>query len=410
MKNKTSPTILIPNATSPRNIGDLAMLESLIGLIKSGRKNADIRIQSIDPHLYSNKDYKISDTLYGWSVLSISNPFIRTFRLLLLLLTYVAFRVKLNITPLLSAALQGIMEDYQSADKIIFAGGGYLRSKKGLKQSLNLCMQLVPFIFSKLFGAKRIVAPISFGPFAYTWQEKFAANLLKDFDVVTVREDISFKILEKYQIRNLILSTDHALLLKRNFHTKQLHTHKRFTLGFTIRNWGSSEEQQKLEDAIVNSIETVSKSMELQVQPIVQVDAPQYGDEDEKVTRRIVQDLIERGIKVLPIIINHSLSNALKTYASIDLLIGMRMHSNILSALQGVPFIGIAYEHKTRGIARQLNHEKYVIDGQHVNHKILSSLILTVKNQYKKVVAVMTQALLGIQEKEIKRWQMILAR
>ena len=410
MKNKTSVTILIPNATSPRNIGDLAMLESLIGLIKSSRKNADIRVQSIDPSLFSYKDYKISDTLYGWSVLSISSSRIRVYRLLLVCFAYFAIRMNMNIVPFLPVTLRKIIKDYQLADTIIFVGGGYLRSNKGLKQSLNLLMQLVPFIFSKLFDAKRIVAPISFGPFAYKWQEKFAANLLKDFDVVTVREDISFKILEKYQIHNLILSSDHALLLKRNFHTKQLNTHKRFTLGFTIRNWGSSEEQQKIEDVIVNSIETVSKSMALQIQPIVQVDAPQYGDEDEKVTRRIVQGLIERGIKVLPIIINHSLSKALKTYASIDLLIGMRMHSNILAAIQGIPFIGIAYEHKTRGIARLLNHEKYVIDDHQVNHKILSSLILTVKNRYKEIVVLMTQALLGIQEKELKRWQMILAR
>jgi len=410
MKTTSSPTILIPNATSPRNIGDLAMLESLIALIKSSRKNADIRVQSIDPSLFSYKDYKISDTLYGWSVLSISSSRIRVYRLLLVCFAYFAIRMNMNIVPFLPVTLRKIIKDYQLADTIIFVGGGYLRSNKGLKQSLNLLMQLVPFIFSKLFDAKRIVAPISFGPFAYKWQERTSAKILNNFDLVSVIEDISFKILEKYQIRNLILSSDHALLLNGNFHTKQLNTHKKFTLGFTIRNWGSSDEQQKIEDVIVNSIETVSKSMALQVQPIVQVDAPQYGDEDEKVTRRIVHDLIERGIKVLPIIINNSLSRALKTYASIDLLIGMRMHSNILSALQGVPFIGIAYEHKTRGIARQLNHEKYVIDCQHVNHKILSSLILNVKNQYKEVVALMTQALTGIQDKEIKRWQLLLAR
>lgn len=410
MKIKSSVTFLMPNATSPRNIGDLAMLESLVALIKSSHKRVDIRIQSIDPNLYSNTDFNVSDTLYGWSVLSISNAFVRVYRLFLIFIAYFAFRAKLNVTALLPTTLQEIIKDYQCANKIIFVGGGYLRSKKGLKQLLNLFMQLVPFIFSKLFNAIKIVAPISFGPFAYKWQEKFAATVLKDFDVVAVREDISFKILEKYQIRNLILSSDHALLLQGKFQTKQLTIDKSFTLGFTIRNWGSTDERQKLVDGIVNSIETISKSMDLQVQPIVQVDAPKYGDDDKDVTTRIISDLSERGIKVLPIIVNNSLSMALKTYASIDLLIGMRMHSNILAAIQGTPFIGIGYEHKTRGIAHQLNSEKYVIDYSKINRKVLSTLIFAVQSQYREMVTAMKHTITTLQVKEIKRWQTILAR
>ncbi len=57
-KKQNKVRILIPNATSPKNIGDLAMLVSLIDLINKSIDNAYITVHSTDPSLH---DKKIAD-------------------------------------------------------------------------------------------------------------------------------------------------------------------------------------------------------------------------------------------------------------------------------------------------------------------------------------------------------------
>ncbi len=402
--------ILIPNATSPKNIGDLAMLESLISLVKSNRKKADIYVQSVDANLYKKTNYTVHDTLYSWSVLSTSNTLQRIFRVLSIILVYFALRMKLPVLRFFPTKLQRIINDYQRADTIIFVGGGYLRSTHGLKQSLNLCMQLLPLVFAKLFQTERIVAPISFGPFAQVWQEKLSANVLHNLSLVCVREKISFKILKKYHISNLVLSSDHALLLNGDVKARKQRNNDYFTIGLTIRNWGHPLQQKKLEAAIIETFENISKTIRVRIQPIVQVDAPKYGEGDKEVTKRIVKKLIQRHNAVLPIKTITSLSEAMKVYASLDLLLGMRMHSNILAAIQGTPFIAIGYEHKTEGIAKQLAMEKYCITSEKVVTENLYKLLIDAYRKRKYVKHTLIRSVKAIQEHEMQKWSNYLSQ
>ena len=411
-KNNKKPLVFIPNATSPKNIGDLAILESLISLVKSNLRKTDIYVQSVDPHLYKKTKYAVNDTLYSWSVLSTSNTIRRIFRLLSIIFIYLALRTKLNVLRFFPAKLQRIITDYQQADTIIFVGGGYLRSTKGLKQSLNLCMQLLPFVFAKLFHAERIVAPISFGPFAQLWQEKLSAKVLDNFNLVCVREKISLKILKKYHIDNAVLSSDHALLLNRDETLKkQRGSGNHFTIGFTIRSWGQPLQQNKLEAAIIETFENISKTISVRIQPIVQVDAPKYGEGDKEVTKRIVKKLMQRrNTTVLPIKTITSISEAVKIYASLDLLLGMRMHSNIIAATQGTPFVGIAYEHKTKGIAKQLAMEKYCIKSENVDSENLYRLFIDAYTNRNNLKHTLIHSIKTIQDNEMQKWNYYLSK
>lgn len=400
---KQSVKILIPNATSPRNIGDQAMLESLISLITVSFEKSNIRVHSVDSSLYKKTDYVVNDTLYSWSVLSVTNWTGRVCRVLWILFAYFILKLKLNFIKLLPSKLQEIIKDYENAHFIIFVGGGYLRSKKGLTQSLNLFMQLAPFIFCKLFDAKRIIAPISFGPFAYKWQEWLSAKVLNNFDLVSIREEVSFEILKKYSLSNVVLSSDHALLLNVNVKARK-QRHDYFTIGFTVRNWGYRMQQEKLEDALIGTFEKVSEKMRIRIQPVVQVDAPRYGEADKEATLRLIKKLKKRHIKVLPMINGTSLYQLIKAYASLDLLVGMRMHSNILAAIQGTPFVAISYEHKTQGIAKQLFMEKYCVNCTDVNSENLYNLLVDAYHHRKNLKNNLKSCIKVIQYKEIKRW------
>ena len=151
-----------------------------------------------------------------------------------------------------------------------------------------------------------------------------------------------------------------------------------------------------------------SHDKNVKIQPIVQVDAEMYGDLDSKITGEIYAELLKHGIKTNRIARPDSLESALKIYSQLDLLIGMRMHSNILSAVQGVPFIAVAYEHKTKGISKYVGLERYCLDYEKVNSDNLSKLLVKAWDNKMKLGDSVKNYIRRIQSEENIRWKNLL--
>jgi len=405
MKKSKQINILVPNATSPRNIGDQAMLGGLIVLLKKKYEKAKIKIHSVDPNIYSRKSgYQFGHTLYSWSVLKNKNTFSKFINLLKLILKYTFLRFGIHVISI-DRQLSRLIIDYKNADLLVFAGGGYLRSRKGIKQSLNLFMQLLHFKFAEFFSAKKVVSPISIGPFGYKWQEKIVANVLRKMDLVALREEFSYKTLKKYKMKNIILSSDHAFMIKK---INKKNNHHKFTLGFTVREWLYGEQYINFEKSFVDSIRKFSKITGAKIQPIIQVDAPMYGEDDAEITRKIVGKLKDDNVGIMKIKKLNNVNDALNAYSDVDLLLGMRMHSNILAAIQGTPFVALSYEYKTEGIAKQFSMEKYCIRCEDVNENSLYKLLVDAFKNRSHLRKELINSVDEIQNREIKRWGNIL--
>lgn len=401
---KGAMRILIPNGTSPRNIGDQAMLEGLLKLLQKSHSGASVTVHLTDPSLYrKTKQYVVRHTLYSWAVFADSRFFVRSIRLVELVLAYIFPK-----WGIIDRELQTLLDDYLSADLIIFVGGGYLRSKTGIKQSLNLLMQLVMFVFAKRVHTKTIVAPISFGPFGYRWQENLVAWTLRRVHAVSVRESISYSLLKKHHMPKLIQSCDHAFFIDplRNTPTKQSH---RTVVGFTIRNWGDETRQQKTIQAYIQALSTFARKTSAVIRPIIQVDSPMYGDLDASITEFIRKELRVMDIGVLPTKTIRDVRDGKIQYNSLDILLGMRMHSNILAASQGVPFVAISYEHKTEGIAKQIKMEKYCIRYERVNNNKLFEMLMKAYKNRRRLNSQLTGTIGLIRSKGINQWQNLLS-
>ena len=303
-----------------------------------------------------------------------------------------------------SNELAKLVQDFSRADVIVFVGGGYLRSKKGLSQSLNVLMNLLPFGLAHYSRAKKIVAPISIGPFAQNWQKWLTARIIKKFDVVAVRERYSFATIKPYNLRHVIRTSDHALLVK----PKRIQNKKsQSIIGFTIRQWLKGEEQIKLEHAYATALATLANKTLSIIQPIIQVDAPKFGEGDAEVTKRVVRILHTLRAPVLPTIHVKSVTHAKAVYGQLDLLVGMRMHSNILAAVQGVPFVAVSYEYKTEGIARDLELGSVCIRCEEVTPNKLLNLLKKAFTHKEQLAKQMNESLLKIQKKDSLQWQRI---
>lgn len=400
-------TILIPNATGPTNPGDQAILHNLLHLIGQSIPKSRYIIHSSDPHLYkTDPNIAYKPTLYMWAGFQNRATIIRIIRLFRLLISYTS--TKLGFSIIISRELRNLLKDYKNADILMFAGGGYLRTQKGLTQTLNLLMILSMFQFAKIYGKKKIVAPISFGPFAYKWQERLSAHALRSFDLVSLREEYSFSRLKEYQLKNILLTTDLALLGE--FLSREKDGKKELIIGFTLRKWLSEREQKKMEEGVFEALRKFCKENNAIVQPIAQLDNNKYGDCDKSIAERLAEKLKKAHIRVLPVKVVKKYPEDIAIYGKIDMLLGMRMHSLIFAAIHKTPFAALSYEHKTDGFLKMLGLSDYCIASEKVDNKNVSELLRKAYLNKNKIISVIDDSLTSVRKTEKEKWKKIFAK
>lgn len=411
--NNSTIKILIPNATGPTNMGDQAVLSGLLDILERNFPKGKITVHSTDPAQYPRqRPYVVRHTLYSWAVFDKPQFFTRLQRFIQLFVAMLSLKLGLNLKKIVvNPQLSRLVSDYLKADIIVFAGGGYLRSKKGLFQSLNLLMQLVMFFTARLVTGRKVVAPISFGPFAYNWQAKVTAFLLKDFDVIAAREAKSYEMLKLFVNKNLVLSNDTALLIKKTVKNRIKKTRKTsVVLGFTVRNWlNDKSKQDHLEQVFAKAITLFSRGKRIVVQPIIQATSPLfYSEDDARSVNRVAAQLRSLGLDTRTPLKVLSIDHALRIYGQLDLLLGMRMHSNILAAIHGVPFIAVSYEHKTEGIAKQISMERYCISCDQVDETSLYKLLLDAYKNKNQIRKNLLASIRDIRNHEMSQWRSLL--
>ena len=109
--------------------------------------------------------------------------------------------------------------------------------------------------------------------------------------------------------------------------------------------------------------------------PIIQVTGI---DDDTKTTKSIIDILAREGISTEKIKTIKNIEEAKTVYASLDIMLGMRMHSNVIAATQGIPFVAVSYEYKTEGIAKYLGMIDYCIKQENVTGEKLFELLRNV--------------------------------
>lgn len=397
--------ILIPNATGPTNSGDQVILYSLLKLLKESGIGMKITVLTTDPLLYQNANDLILDvSLYAWSMSDLLTFNTKLFRSFQIFSGY--FLLKLKKEHLIkNNDLLRIINHYKKADLIVYVGGGSLRTTKGIKNSYILLTMLMIYLYANLYKTKKILTPISFGPFYHNWQYKLAAKIIEKSNVISFREIYSSNMFKKYSEKKFINSLDFALFLKNK---KVQKSNKNFIVGFTIRNSLNKKAQINLENSYTLALYKFAQEIPIIIQPIVQVNMTN-GDEhnDLKETKNVIYKLRTFNVKTNKEIIIQDLNSAINTYGKINLLLGMRMHSNIIAATQGTPFVAISYEYKTEGIARDLGVEEYCIKAGEVNKDNLFVLLMKAYKSRKKLNRTIESSLKNIKKYETQRWNKI---
>jgi colanic acid/amylovoran biosynthesis protein len=385
MKQKIHPpkNIVISHVYSSDNKGDAALTSVLIDDLKRQFSGANITILRLEPvkerSYFEGVPEKPSFMCYALN--RYKNPLDKLAYAIYMMsatLAYAALLRTIGRRLYLPLHLREVVDIYEQADLIVPVGGGYIRSRKGLLNRLNVPLLLHPLLFGYLLGKPTVLYAQSVGPFQNTIEKRMTAYVLKRMTLIMLREDTSLKLLEALGVtQNVSRAIDSGFLLRSddNLNIRKLYhiPAGKLLVGVTVRSWLSGGAQSNYEKAVASSLDKLVETSNAHVLFIPQVTAAK-GDDDRHVSRR-AQNQMHRA-KASTLIEDTPDHHKIKAiYDGLDILVGTRFHSVIFSLTSYVPVLAIEYEHKTSGIMRDLQLEGWVIKIEDATSENLTKLL-----------------------------------
>jgi colanic acid/amylovoran biosynthesis protein len=250
------------------------------------------------------------------------------------------------------------------ADLIVSMGGGYINARKGLDGYQNIFYVLLPALIAQRERKPVVFGPQSFGPFTSSPQRWLVRRVLLRSPLVMAREGISVSILERCGVpaTHIMEAVDSGFAFNpgpgRSWREELRVDDNAVLIGVTARRWLEPAAQESYERALAEVIDDVQSRDLHHVVLIPQVTSDYMADDDRIVEKRVASYCARTPLCVE----EHSDHRDLKNlYGELTYLIGTRFHSVIFALTSRVPCVAIEYEHKTRGIMRDLGLEEWVI-------------------------------------------------
>jgi len=257
-----------------------------------------------------------------------------------------------------------LREAIRQADLICFAGGAYLYSNKAVMPGIHFMAHLVPLHWAASCGVPVVLLPHSYGPFRSLAAKALFRGALPKASRIFFRERISGEWLWRHfpKLRDkMAFMPDLALYLRRETILPGLprQDSMRRCLGVTVRPWkeGGKEEGRYIRE-LARALIWFQQEYDFRIRVIVQVQDPKKGEGDERVSRILEKRLLEQckteKIEYFTQRPFFTLPEICKLYDECDFLVGMRLHSTLLSLLMGRPALVTGYQHKAQGIYEAL--------------------------------------------------------
>lgn len=273
------------------NIGDEAILEMLLKQICSITKLSNITVLSGNPAITRDK-YNI-ESIYRYNIIKLFLKLCKS--------------------------------------DVLIIGGGSLLQDVTSKKSIHYYLFIIKF--AQILNKKVIMLSQGIGPIIGDYNRKATSAILRKVDFITVRDYNSKKIIEEMGVSNdqSSFSADPAINFGNNNKTKSNNVIKK--VGFSLRNWKDTD----ITEEICKTVE------ELEKKNIKCCFLPFHFNEDINIIKNLEKKL---GSKCIYFKNKLTADEAYELISKLDLLVGIRLHSLILSASAVIPLIGISYDPK----------------------------------------------------------------
>ena len=295
--------ILISGYYGFNNLGDEAILETIIARIRHMVANADISVLTATPERTA-KNYQVE----GCNRKSIPS----------------------------------VLRALWNCD-VLISGGGSLLQDVTSKMSIRYYLAII--LLAKLMGKKVMVYSQGIGPIHKERNRFITKMILNHVDCITVREENS-----KTDLRELGLNSkeigvtadpvidlpevDKALGLQILKQSSGNWQDDRVTIGFALRSKDFQTEASY--DQLIGTIDGLIERYQL-------VFIPFHYNEDVQILKKLKETYGDRIISVME---RFDTKETLSIIGCFDVLVGVRLHSLIFAAVQNVLPIGISYDPK----------------------------------------------------------------
>ncbi len=363
--------IVVINAYVRENAGDAALLSVCLRQIHQAFPEAIVEVAGMEsakshPEFESARNLGSIKRYVADGNVSKGLRITRRTLGLLLGITYLVLPrvMRRRFTSWLPQEVAREVKALEEADLVVSMGGGYLNARKGLDGYQNIFYALLPALIAQHEHKPVVFGPQSFGPFTSAPQRWLVRRVLLRSPLVMAREDISVGILERCGVptTHIVRAVDSGFAFDpgpgRNWREELRVANNAVLIGMTARRWLKPAAQESYERALTEVINEVQSRALHHVILIPQVTSDYMADDDRIVEKRIASYCARAPICIEDRSDHHDLKNL---YGELTYLIGTRFHSVIFSLTSRVPCVAIEYEHKTRGIMRDLGLEEWVI-------------------------------------------------
>lgn len=284
------------------NVGDDAILLSIIQALKKWQENIDITVLSNNPDA-TEKTYGVR-AVNRWKIKEVSR----------------------------------IMKE---ADGLISGGGSLMQDQTGMKS--------IPYYSAIIRIAKWHKKPVfvyaqGMGPINHRLSKFIVKNTFNKIEKITVRDNGSKSLLDEIGVKKpLLVVPDPVIGLDNNaFHSNWMASQnlkKHSYIAVSVREWPS---EITYKQKIADSLDQLARSGE----SILFV--PMHGEHDAKTSVEVAH-LMKEASLISPA--DLSIEEKIAVIGQSKLLIGMRLHSLIFSAIYYTPFIALSYDPKIDAFA-----------------------------------------------------------
>ena len=236
--------------------------------------------------------------------------------------------------------LKEISAVLKHADGLISGGGSLLQDQTGMKSIPYYCgiIRIAKFHKKPVF-----VYAQGMGPINKSISQFITKNTLNKVDQITIRDEASKQLLVDIGVKkSMKVVPDPVIGLDPSAFRSEWVERQAIEGGYisvSVRDWPS---EVNFKQKIVEGLDLLARSGH----NIVFI--PMHDEHDEKTSFEMANMMSEKSL-VAPG--NLSIEEKITVIGQSDLLIGMRLHSLIFSAIQATPFIALSYDPKIDAFA-----------------------------------------------------------
>lgn len=313
--------------------------------------------------------------------------------------------------------LYNIFRNIDTCDIFILGGGSLLQDLR--IYYLPLLLSMVHYAQTK--GKKTAVYGIGAGPIDTMLGKKLCRKILGSADLVTVRDPMSKRVLDRCGLQNVIQTADPAFgldlqtddFLRGPFGTGN-ECPKENYFSTTLYNWLQDSDRNRNRTAhavdlknrrmlVSNLYADICKTYDrdLLFVPTVKIDEKGYHE---------INGSMHCSKNVSVISYANDLTRVASFLSRSDLLIGMRLHSLILATIMGVPIVPISYCGKVKSYLELIGIEDLYLDigdlGKNIFRDKLIENISIVKNDNGHYAKLLCDASSKLRDKAIYNAQL----